>query len=37
MKNSKVSKDQIPKDIGAPAARGTVLNLCDLAFGIFQT
>jgi hypothetical protein len=34
MKNFKVPKDQIPKGSGAPLARGTLLDLCGLAFGI---
>ncbi|HXA81441.1 MAG TPA: hypothetical protein VNV14_09220 [Opitutaceae bacterium] len=34
MKNFKVPKDQIPKGSRAPLARGTLLDLCGLAFGI---
>jgi hypothetical protein len=34
MKSFKVPKDQIPKGSRAPLARGTLLDLCGLAFGI---
>jgi hypothetical protein len=37
MKNPKGAKFQIPKDSGAPVARGTLLNRCGLAFGIFRS